>query len=351
MKYAKGKLPTLGGHRPIRFQTVVVAPTACALVVFFLGLLACSDGGPIGIAAREPEKGELLASLSGVAAASLDANGRFRLTNEVATQYPEISAAEANDLARTWAHEFGPLHLRFLQETHGAPINFRTLDVCGRTLYVRNSFVPPNSDIPIPYLRPYGPWWLVTICETGDVPTISVAVSAWSRELSISGGRIQFPSASGNEFFGIGIPLGQVGEFPISPEAAATFAAKHSGRRVAEVPELILPANTDGPPQAARWRMKLESPRSFHSSHSGDINATDVFVGSPQIKKVGIALYVASAQQQNMAEFAWSPLPEPHELWKSYQARMTATTKIARVNRRLDTPANFEAATVDGGGQ
>jgi len=312
-------------------------------------LLACSEKSPTGIPLIQPEKGDLLASVTGRAAAALDASGKFKFVNQSAAQHSEITSGEANDLASVWVHEFGPLHLRFLQETHGAPINFHTLTKCGRTLYVRNAFTPPSADIPSPYLRPYGPWWLVTMCAQGVVPTVSVAVSAWATELTISNGSIQFPRASGGEFFGIGIPLGQVGEFPSSPEAAATFAAKESGMRVADVPELIMSANTDGPPQAARWHMKLDKQAKLLGKKSGALTVSDVFVGSPQTTKLGIALYVASPDQPSRVEFRWSVLPELHEQWKAYQQRMYASTKTASAMRLIDTPARFEIATAAGG--
>jgi hypothetical protein len=347
----RGALPASNRRQHLSARMIFRASIACAAIAAGIGVLACSDKNPTGIPVVAPLRSELLASVTGAAAMAVDASGRFQLAAPVAGRYPEITAADANGLAATWAREYGPLHLRFLQETHGGTINFHTLAICGRTFYVRNAFVPPSADIPSPYLKPYGPWWLVTMCAPGDVPTVSVAVSAWATELSISNGKIKFPFVSGNEFFGIGIPLGQVGEFPGSPEAAATLVAKQSGRRVVQVPELIMAANTDGPPQAARWHLTLDSPANFHSARSGNLAVNEVFVGSPKVTELGVAVFVASPVQPSAVGFRWTPLPQPNESWKSYQQRVSASVTIESVKRRSDTPARFEPATIAAGGQ
>ena len=104
----------------------------------------------------------------------------------------------------------------------------------------------------------------MTLCENG-VPEVSVAVSVHATEVATNGGQIASQPAP-NDFQGAAIPQG--GTVPVTPEEAVQLAVKATGRRVTEVPELILPP-VPYSGQLARWRLTFDGPVKFHGVHSG----------------------------------------------------------------------------------
>jgi hypothetical protein len=64
----------------------------------------------------------------------------------------------------------------------------------------------------------------------------------------------------------------------LSPEAAAAIAFSATGRRVASVPELVMPAFPQLP-TLAKWRIELESPVSVLSPSGEALTRSAVFVG------------------------------------------------------------------------
>jgi hypothetical protein len=295
-----------------------------------------------------PTRNEIAMSVSGAAASALDENGKFQLSALSTSSLSEISASRASDVAEVWAHQFGPFLKGYLETQHGAPIRYAALVSCGRPLYARGAFIPPPEEIPAPYGRPYGSWWLVTLCESDGLPAVSLAVSALATELTVVDGQIRFPMVAGNEFFPVGIPMGSVGEFPASPEAAVALVAQQTGRRTTLVPELVMPVNTDGPPQAARWRLKLESAAQVRSAARGGLATSELFVGLRDVTSHALVQYVAAASQDSEVQLRWSPAPKPGELARDYAVRMDAELATTAVLRRPDVPTRFESVLPGG---
>jgi hypothetical protein len=314
---------------------------AGALVVAAL-VAACSEQSTTTVRSVAPDHARLIASLTPEAARSLDASGGFRLGTQTPNPaYPELTSQQTERLAALWPAQFGSMVRKNLEEGHGGPINFRSLNVCGRTLYAQSAFEPPPLDIPAPRRKPYGPWWFVTLCES-QRPTLSLAISAWATELTIVKDKILFPRVAGNEFFPLGIPAGHMGEFPLSPEEAVTIAANHVGRRVAAIPQLVMAAKTDGPPQAARWRLPLEMNGLVHGLRSGDVAVSELFVGSPDVRRDSYAVFIAAKDQPPTFDFPWIPLPEQGEARAQYNRRIASETHFAKVRRLAGTPTKFE---------
>ena len=164
----------------------------------------------------------------------------------------------------------------------------------------------------------FGPWWLVTLCDRAGAPTLSVGVSAWATDITVQGGRLLFPRISGSEIFGVGIPTGHVGEYPSSPEEAIELTAKRSGRRVTEVPELIMPLPEDGIPQFARWHLTLESVaglRTGAESHA----SKEVFVRPKGLHTNDLVLSVAASTQPAFIDIEWTPPPNLNESYAAYE--------------------------------
>lgn len=106
---------------------------------------------------------------------------------------------------------------------------------------------------------------------------ISVAVSARATDLTVGGATRQL-SNPGDNFVSSGIPVGLL-EVPISPETVIEQVATKFGKRVSQVPELVLPVRPSAP-QLAKWHVTLESPVSVHSTESTLRNlSADVFYG------------------------------------------------------------------------
>ena len=315
-----------------------------------VAMAACSDKPLVSPPARLARQ-DIAALVTPAVASSLDKDGRFQVTpSTTGGQYPELSLDQANKLATVWGGEFAPLFRRRLEKDHGAAINYHALTVCGRTLYARSAFQSVPSSIPEPYRRPYGPWYLATLCGEDGSPTISLAISAWATDLAIVNGRIKFPSYAGNEFFSMGIPQGHVGEFPTSPEAAASLAAQ-TGRRVSSVPELVMQPNLNGPPQLAHWHISLDGPASVQGLRSGAVNTSELYIGLLQSHHEGLAQFIVPSGTAQPASLPvrWSPPMEPGERWDAYANRIKSQIFTSDVPRRTDTPVQFDAVSSVGG--
>jgi hypothetical protein len=187
----------------------------------------------------------------------------------------------------------------------------------------------------------WGSWWLITLCA-GREPQVSLAVSAEANELQIADGRLVFPFASGNEFFPIGIPTGNEGEYPLSPEAAIRSVASTRVQLVSRVPELVMPPRFNGFPQAARWRIHFESPVSV-KLRSKDLLAQEVYIGRDGLDAANaIREYVPSDEQPPAFTFHFAPPPTFKESRASYHGRLGSGLLQAIVNRQSDSPVNFD---------
>jgi len=321
-----------------RFYTL--ATTALGLLTV---LAACSGDSPT---AALPTPSAVRSVVTGSAANAIGADGRIQLAAPpaIATD-SELTAAQAVTFASLWTRDFAPMTRTWLEHTHGAAIDFKALSSCGRTLYARTAFNAPPQNIPGPYRRFIGPWWLVTFCDAGGSPSISVAISAWATDLTVVGGKLHFPRVSGTEVVAVGVPMGHVGEYPMAPEAAIAAAAQVTGRRISEVPELITPLQTDGPPQLARWHLTLEGPATVHA-RSGVRTVNDVFVSPTHVGGTGIATSAAVSNQPADVALDWSPVPSIGETSASYAAR--ATVRTVKLARRADTPARVESISTSG---
>lgn len=185
-----------------------------AAVMLVLSLVACSDRRELlGLVPPTPTLAQIRSSVVGNAAAHVDQNGQFQLDDPAPSGYPMLSAEEARALARVWVPQFAALHRTWLTKGRGAPIDFKLLTPCDRTMFASSPYEPMPTDVSAPVRRQFGPYWMVTLCAHGD-PQVSLAVSAWATDLKIVNGKIVFPTVSGNEFVAIGIRPNHAGGFP-----------------------------------------------------------------------------------------------------------------------------------------
>jgi hypothetical protein len=265
-------------------------------------LMACTDGGQPPAA---PEQGDLRGVLAGEAAAGLSSSGRFVLTSTPSGE-PEITEVQAVALAAAWPQQWGRFLRTYLESEHGAPIQFDRLVPCQTPLYARSSFAPLAPQVHRTVRRAYGPWWLVSLCE-GPTPAVSLAISAYSTDLTIVDGRIQLPAVSGNHFLPAGIPHGWDGAVRVSPERAALAASMHSRRLVASVPELYAPAPARARPQFAAWRIRLDRPVTLRGERTLDRRShAEVYVTGNGREGSGERLvHVGTPEQPDHVEFQY----------------------------------------------
>lgn len=308
--------------------------------------MACDgDGGNIEL----PTRSAVESAIVGKAAASVDQSGRFTQLQENASD--ELNAGQAVRLANAYAKQFLPLEHAYLEkERGGAKIDLKRISACGRPLYAASAFERLPESVPAPNRRPYGSYWLVTLCA-GGTPQVSLAVSAQATDLTILNGRIQFPFYYGGEFFSQGIPVGYQGEFPSTPEQAAVRTSQLSGRHVKNVPDLIMPAMGQGVPQEARWHLDLDAATDVDTGSNRRSTAV-LYTGSviEPSGKTTPAHYVAALEQPATIQFDYATPPYPHEKGDDYDARRHATGYIkVTATRRSSQPIKFEI--VSGGAQ
>ncbi|MFN2601919.1 MAG: hypothetical protein ABR582_04070 [Gemmatimonadaceae bacterium] len=174
----------------------------------------------------------------------------------------ERTAGEAIALANAYSESLLGYIQTWIEETRGGPINPKQLKACGRPLYASSVFEPLPESEPAGIRNGFGAYWLVTLCS-GTEPQVSLAVSATRAGAALRNGKIQFGDDFGGEFFAYAIPRGDIGEFPLPPEAAVAIAAQQTGARARSTPRLVLPLHSDGIPQNAKWEIQLRSPGGF----------------------------------------------------------------------------------------
>jgi hypothetical protein len=333
-----------GGLMQARSNTVLRKVRAlvfeCGLLAS-TGLIAGCDNDAVNTEPL-PSPSAVASAVVGKAAASLDQSGRFTQLQENASD--ELTAGQAVQLANAYAKQFLPLEHTYLEKQRGgAKIDLKSISACGRALYAASAFERLPEIVPAPNRRPYGSYWLVTLCAKGS-PQVSLAVSAQATDLTIVNGRIQFPFYYGGEFFSQGIPVGHQGEFPSTPEQAAVRASRLSRRHVTNVPDLIMPAMGQGVPQEARWHVDLDSSTDVYigsNKRSTDVLYTgSVIEGSGKTTPVH---YLAASEQPASVQFSYVTPPNPHENIDAYDARRRATGDImVTATRRSSQPIKFE---------
>ena len=321
-------------RRTIRVYGLVTCAVALLAVP-----VACSDSVPTGAPATTPDAAATRAAVTGAAAAAVDRDGRIQLFAPADEGERILTAAEAVAFASVWVRDYAPMTKAWLEKSHGAPINLKALTPCGRPLYARSAFSAPPKNVPAPFRRARGAWWLLTYCDAGGAPSVSVAMSAWA-ELSIENGKLHFPRLSGTEIVAVGVPAGHVGEYPSAPEFAIQLAAKQTGRRVSQVPDLITPLPSDGPPQLARWRLALDEPATVQTA-SGQREIKEVFVSPTQVGGNGDIVASAAVPMQPAAvDLSWTQLPVG--MAQKSASSTLSSRQITRLTRRADAPIRVE---------
>jgi hypothetical protein len=253
-----------GGIRRRKFHVALVVGAWCCT----LAGVACRDD-------RVPTEPRISSAwLTGQAVEAVASDGHFRL--HVVQRHPldEVSSEEATRIAATWVHTNGLWLRHAFEQDRGSPVDPRHVSECGRVFYAETPYAELPQSASHTLRTVYGPWWLVTLCDD-RWPAISVAVSAYSKNLKVTNGVV---SGIGNELFATGIPA-TLPSVPMSPEEAVQMAVAQTGARVSEVPVLMMAPRPESP-QTAKWMVTLDRPvmiRGLHSKLARPV--TTVFVG------------------------------------------------------------------------
>jgi hypothetical protein len=270
-------------------------------------------------------------------AGQLTSNGQFNLEQPRRPEGREIISKErAVLLAKSYIAQFGKYTLPQLERDHGAKVTLSELHPHDRVYYVDTPYASISDAVPVPQQRPFGPWYLVQMINPGDVPVISVAVSAYSTDVEVDeAGMLTFARDAGNEFLAVGIPADLAQEFPYSPERIAQIAFESTGRRVASVPELIHPGRPLLP-QLARWRVTLDHPTHVQLRGNSSLRQVqEVYVGDSG------KMYVPSSVQPSAVELTYMPNP------LAIEGKSTAPERIDVLVRSGQVVAFEEVVHID----
>lgn len=265
------------------------------VVVASILLIAC-DGGRIA-GAGPPAEVDARPFVTGAAAASLGADGLFRLPEPSSpTSRPIVSPGLAPRLALSYVLSFGHALKRYWDQEHGRPIHIGGLKPDARVFYASTPYAPFPEGYHPGFAHAFGPFYL-TAMNSGSTPVLRVAVAAYATEVQIDAdGKISRPVDAGSEFVSQGIPLDtmkpDLASF-VSPEAAVVTVAQLTGAKVSELPELMRRGMPFGPFSAV-WKLTLDRAVRVRARKDGRIVETRyLYLGSER----GRRLMIPAAEQ------------------------------------------------------
>jgi len=245
------------------------------VVTLMLVVAACTDD------ITRPTLPALSTVVTGAAAAALQANGQFELP---AAPPGMVTDSQARALSAAFVRMFGVFFVDFWEhDDRAGPIDLATLRVCGRSYYARSPYEPLPSSASFVLRQTYGSYWLTSLCGVNGNAQVSVAVPAVDTQFHVdSVGYITgIAGIDSARFLPVGIAPGF--SVPPSPESAVREVAQWTGRRVVEVPELVLQPPSYFP-QLAKWRVQLGVPADF--TELGDTTQlllSEVYFGSGHV--------------------------------------------------------------------
>ncbi len=192
-------------------------------------------------------------------ARSLDANGRFVLpAPEAPDASPIISEIRARQLAAAYLQSFGIFHVRWWERGRGGKLDLAELTVGPRVYFASTPYGPVPAGLFPSAKKLFGPFYIVPLYQRGSLAVL-LGISAYNVDMEIgTDGELILPRFDGNGFIASGVPAGNSGWSAISPEEAATIVARMANRKVARVPELVLPGARIMPVYPL-WKVTLEN--------------------------------------------------------------------------------------------
>jgi hypothetical protein len=325
--------------------------------VINVALLAClaaanSCSSDRTVAPRsEVTREALVQALTPELGAVVSSDGFLPMSSVENTGRAQISAIAAAALAVGVAKYNLPYNNTVLENQRGGAIDYQRLSSCRPASYVTTPFERIAVDNPSaaahPLQKALGPFWLVTLCARGT-PQLTVGVSAYSTDLGLGpNGEVLFPPIGGNDFVAEGIPQARPGDELPSAEAAVVLAATATNRRVAALPELLLPFYTEETPSGARWHLRLDSPARVETPN-GTVETSDVYVSRIHTtNRPGSRTWSANATQPSQVDVLLIPMIRVGENNDAYVQRRDAETQTLHVPLRSGRPISFAPAVTN----
>jgi hypothetical protein len=198
--------------------------------------------------------------VTGQAALALTPDGRVMLPDPRSPDgTPIISEERARQLAAAYIRTYGRFHLGKLEKQRGTKIGLASLRIAPRAYFAQTPYGPTPPGFHPMVRKSHGPYYILTLND-GGTPVVMLAVSAYNTDIGIGAdGQLELPRYDGESFRHRGIPVASDRLLlPVSPEDAIARVAHASGRRVALVPELILP-DAKTLPFFAVWKVTLDA--------------------------------------------------------------------------------------------
>lgn len=238
-----------------------------AKMVLLLGVLvaACdNDLGPSAVDDRVDPHWVTGAALS-------------HLTSDGQLDYSHIEAEFPFEIDRGTAERLGAVYVQtissfigaeaiidYVEEAHGAPIDFGSLVLCRRTLFMRSPYEPVTAEAHGSLLNVTGGEWLMLFCDKNQIPAVIQQVAARTRATVAANGRIVFPQNSGNDFFISGYALSSAIRVLTSPETAVRLVYEKTHTRISQLPSILGDIYSMRSPYAGRlgalWIIETEHP-------------------------------------------------------------------------------------------
>ena len=216
------------------------------------GATACNEA-PSG-----PARPNIAAAVTGAATAALQPDGTFKLAS---LPPGSVTPAQARALSTAYVHDAGIfLAPSWEYDRGGRAVDYAHLVPCGRTFSAKSPYDALPVSAGTALRQDYGDFLLTTLCTPAGEPEVSIGVPALDTALHVAADGSIIGGIDSAYFASSGVRPGV--PFPPSPEAVVQEVAQQTGRRVAQVPELVTPPRPYLP-QLAKWRIELESPMDF----------------------------------------------------------------------------------------
>lgn len=155
-----------------------------------------------------------------------------------------------------------------------------------------------------------------------------VAVSAHATNVELDSGQLRFPPIGGEWFHWRGIAKSQRSELPVGPEAAAVEVARLTGKRVLQVPELILASRPQASPTEPLWRVTIENEAAVELRTGGNARKVRELYAGYRPRQEASTIDVAAEDQPSGYGFRYrtdvvlgQPLPANASYAEGFAAR------------------------------
>jgi len=216
-------------------------------------------------------------------AASLTPAGQFTDLWREAEFGFEITASGAAEIGMVFVKTLGPSLRSSLEEDHEGPIDFNSLHLCGRHVFLHSSFEPlGNSDLERQLHAATSGQWLQVFCSPSESPVLVQTVPARTL-VTVLNGQLVIPPGFSSGITPFGVPISRPQPFQ-GPEKAVELVYAATGQRIGGIPQpvhdIFTVAATPVDPLRTTgvfWKVRVEHPVAYWNSVTETQGQTDQF--------------------------------------------------------------------------